>query len=187
VDGSFLLSHSNLDDIPSVSRSCRPGINAAPCICIGLSNRKEQAMANTYDLGWWYWFLTVALLAAWLAGWQPGIYLAMALCVIQIIHVRSLTHALTAFPIQVRIAYLGLLLAGLWEPLAWLHWVQLVGTSARVLVGYCFLARTLSLAPWNSVQPFTLALLQRTYFALQAAAPPCGAVFARISLERAQV
>jgi hypothetical protein len=143
-------------------------------------------MAKTYDLGWLYWFLTVGLLAAGLTGWQPGIYLAMALCVFQIGHVMSLTHDVTAFPVQIRMAYLALLLAGLWEPLNWIHWMQLVGTSARVLVDYCFLARTLSLAPWNRVQPFTLALFQRTYFSLQTSAPPCGAVFARMSLERVQ-
>jgi hypothetical protein len=143
-------------------------------------------MKTARDLGWWYWLLTVGLLAAGLAGWQLGIYLAIALCVIQIGHVMSLTHDVTAFPVQVRIAYLALLLAGLWKPLHWIHWIQLVGTTARVLVGYCFLARTLSLAPWNRLQPFTLALLQRTYCSIQMSGPPCGAVFTRMSIERVQ-
>jgi hypothetical protein len=143
-------------------------------------------MATIYDLGWWYWFLTVGLLGAGLFGWQPGIYLAIALCVVQIIHVTSLTHGITAFPVQVRMSYLALLLAGLWGPLGWFHWMQLVGTSARILIGYCFLARTLSLAPWNRWQPLTFALLRRTYLSLEASALPCGAVFRRMSLERVQ-
>jgi hypothetical protein len=143
-------------------------------------------MKTARDLGWWYWVLTGGLLATGLAGWQAGMYLAMALCVVQIGHVTGLTHDVTAFPVQVRMAYLTLLLAGLWEPLAWIHWMQLVGTSARVLVGYCFLARTLSLAPWNRWQPLTLALVRRTYLSMREAVPPCGAVFRHRSLEQVQ-
>jgi hypothetical protein len=167
-------------------RSCRPGIDAAVRTCIGVSSRKEQAMASTRDLGWWYWLMTVVLLGAGLSGWLHGIYWAMALCVVQIIHVRSLTRDLTAYPVQVRVTYLAMLLVGLWGPFQWIHWMQLVGTSARVLIGYCFLARTLSLAPWNRWQPLTLALLRRTYFSLQANVQPCGEVFRQMSLERVQ-
>ncbi|MBX3346336.1 MAG: hypothetical protein KF806_13480, partial [Nitrospira sp.] len=58
------------------------------------------------------------------------------------------------------------------------------GTTARVLVGYCLLARTLSLAPWNRRQPLTWSMLRRTFFSPQTAAPPCGAIFDRLSMER---
>ena len=40
------------------------------------------------------------------------------------------TGSARSFPVQVRLAYLTLLLAGAWEPLAILHWIQLVGTTA---------------------------------------------------------
>lgn len=143
-------------------------------------------MTNVYELGWWYWLLTAGLLGAGLFGWQPGMILAIALCVVQIAHVMRLTRDRTAFLVQVRVVYLTLLLAGLWGPLTWLHWMQFVGTSARVLFGYCFLARTLSLAPWNRWQPLTFGLLRRTYLPLRSSAPPCGAVFRRMSLERGQ-
>lgn len=141
-------------------------------------------MVTIRDLGWWYWFLTVGLLGAGLAGWQPGIYLATALCLVQIVHVMMLTRDLTAFPAQVRMAYLAMLLTGLWEPLAWLHRMQLVGTSARVLVGYCFLARVLSLAPWNRRRPLSWDLVSRTFLSGQTVMPPCGEVFQRVWLER---
>lgn len=95
-------------------------------------------MNRRQDIGWWYWLTTVALL-----GWAPGIWLAMVLCLI-----------------------------------------QLVGTPVRVLVWYCLLARTLSLAPWNRRQPLTWAMLHRTFFSQQTAVPPCGAIFGRLSLER---
>jgi hypothetical protein len=138
------------------------------------------------DLGWWYWAVTVVFLTIGLSGRTAGIWWAIGLCLIQIGHVAWLTQEPTSFPLQVRLAYLGLLLAGLWEPLQWIHWVQLMGTTARVLVGYCFLARTLSLAPWNRGEPLSLGLLRRTYLSIQSAIPPCGAVFRRISLERVQ-
>ena len=136
------------------------------------------------DLSWWYWFLTVGLLGAGLLGWPTGIFLAMLMCAVQIAHVLRLTRDLTAFPVQVRVAYLAMLIAGLWEPLRWIHWMLLAGMTARVLAGYCLLARMLSLAPWNRWQPLSLALIRRTFLSFQAAVPPCGEVFRRMSLER---
>lgn len=141
-------------------------------------------MNRIQDIGWWYWLATVALLGIGLLGWSPGIWLAMALCLIQIAHVFRLVRNVTAFPLQVRVAYVMLLAAGLWAPLQWIHLIQLVGTTARVLVGYCLLARTLSLAPWNRRQPLTWSMLRRTFFSPQTAAPPCGAIFDRLSMER---
>lgn len=112
--------------------------------------------------------------------------MAMALCVVQIGHIVRLTRDITAFPVQVRGAYLGLLLTGLWGPLLWIHWMQLAGTTARILAGYCLLARMLSLAPWNRRQPLTSGLVQRTFLSLHTTVPPCGALFGKISLERVQ-
>lgn len=141
-------------------------------------------MVTIRDLGWWYWFVTVGLLAAGLSGWQRGIYLAIVLCIIQIGHVMRLTHDLTTFPMQVRATYAVMLMAGLWGPLAWLHWMQLVGTSARVLIGYCFLARLLSLAPWNRREPLSWELVIRTFLSGQTVTPSCGAIFQPLWLEQ---
>jgi hypothetical protein len=143
-------------------------------------------MRTIHDLAWWYWFLTVGLLGAGLLGWPAGIFLAMMLCSVQIVHVIWLTRDLTTFPTQVRIAYLAMLIAGLWGPLQWIHWMQLAGTTARVLIGYCLLARTLSLAPWNRWQPLSFPLVRQTFLSLQTAVPPCGEAFRRMSLERVQ-
>lgn len=143
-------------------------------------------MTTIHDLSWWYWFLTAGLLGAGLFGWPSGVFLAMVLCAVQIAHVIRLTRDVTAFPVQVRVAYLAMLNAGLWEPIQWIHWIQLAGTTARVLVGYCLLARMLSLAPWNRWQPLTFALIKRTFFSLRTAVPPCGEVFRRMTLEQVQ-
>lgn len=125
-------------------------------------------MKKRQDIGWWYWLVTVWLLALEEAGWRSGLYLAMALCVVQAVHFARRESNMAALTVQVRIAYLGLLLAGLWEPLHAIHWVQLVGTSARVLADYCFLARLLSLLPWNRLEPLSWGLLHRTFFLVPA-------------------
>lgn len=141
-------------------------------------------MKTSRDLGWWYWLTTVGLFSAGLLGWTAGLYLAMLLCVVQTLHVIRLTGDVTSFPVQVRVAYLGLLLAGLWGPLQWIHWAQLAGTSARVLIGYCFLARVLSLASWNRRRPLSLELAARTLFSRPTVMAPCTEVFQQVWLER---
>jgi hypothetical protein len=100
--------------------------------------------------------------------------------------VSWLTKDIAAFPVQLRLVYLAMLIAGLWGPLQWIHWMQLAGTTARVLIGYCLLARALWLAPWNRWQPLTLTLITRTFLSWQTAVPPCWEVFRRMSLERVQ-
>ena len=116
------------------------------------------------DIRWRYWLATAVLLAAYLvAGLRVAIFAAMALTAVQLVHFAAREGELTAFPVQVRAAYLGLLAAGLYPPLVFIHWIQLIGTWAMVLVGYCLLARALSLLPWNRRQPLSAALVRRTF------------------------
>jgi hypothetical protein len=125
-------------------------------------------MARWSNLGWLYWTVTLGLLVLGLAGWQAGIPLAVALTAVQARHFALKTGSWSHLLVQVRVVYLGLLILGLWTPFWFVHWMQLAGTSARVLAGYCLLARLLSLLPWNRVEPFTVALLQRTLFMVRA-------------------
>lgn len=143
-------------------------------------------MTTIHDLTWWYWFLTMGFFGAGLFGWPAGIFLAMALCAVQVAHVLWLTRDLTALPVQVRIGYLAILIVGLWGPLQWIHWLLLAGNAVRVLFGYCLLGRILSLAPWNRWQPLSIPLVRRAFLSPQALVPPCGVVFRRMSLERVQ-
>ncbi len=130
-----------------------------------------------HDLGWRYWAATVPLLAARFGGWEPALPLALTLTAVQLLHFRIRTGDARSFPVQVRAAYLGLLIAGTWPPLAFLHAIQLVGTTAMVTVGYCPLARCVSLLPWNRRQPLTLALVKRTFLS----APVRGSILAAIT------
>src|SRR5512134_657507 len=117
----------------------------------------------TRVIGWWYWLATVTALALGLAGWNPGYGMAMGVTLIHGIHYLRLGHRPASLPMQVRIGYLGLLALGLWQPLAFLHWMQLAGTSALLVFDYCLLARTLSLMPWNRRVPLSSRLIRRTF------------------------
>ena len=112
---------------------------------------------------WRYWFAIVILLTLGVLGWQSGLVLAVLLSLIQLVHMVVAETSVKSFPVQVRAAYFVLLALFYWEPLRGLYWIPVVGTWARVLFGYCFLARNLSLLPWNRKEPLTPDLIKRTY------------------------
>jgi hypothetical protein len=122
-----------------------------------------MTQSRLHDVKWWFWLVTAILLAAYVAGWRGAIFAAIALGAVQLVHFAAREGGLRAFPVQVRAAYLALLVGGLLPLLGFIHWVQLVGTWAMVLVGYCPLARALSLLPWNRRQPLSIALVRRTF------------------------
>lgn len=114
-------------------------------------------------LSWWYWAATAVLLTWGLIGGERAAFgLVIALGLVQTLHFLAREGSVRAFPVQVRASYLGLLAAALWPPLGWIYWVQFAGTWAMVLLGYCPLARLLSLAPWNRTERLSWALLRRT-------------------------
>lgn len=112
---------------------------------------------------WWYWLATLLTLGAGLAGWPPGLRAAMLVTALHAVHFLVRGYAFTSFPLQVRLSYLALLVVGSWPPLVPLLWAMLIGTAARVLFAYCFLARTLSLMPWNRRGPLDWRRLWRTF------------------------
>jgi len=116
------------------------------------------------DASWWHWVLTIPLLAASLAGYSGAIVAAMAFCVVAGGYFLVRIRQFRPYPVQIRIAYLGLLAIGTLPGMQWVHWVQLIGTTAMVTVGYCPLIRMLSLAPFNRAEPLTLPLVWRVFF-----------------------
>jgi hypothetical protein len=133
-------------------------------------------VASLPDIPWWYWAATALALAAETV-WPAAGFVAVALGVIQFVDFYARDGRIGALPVQVRIAFLGLLLAGLWPPLVAIHWLLLAGTMARVAFEYCALARTLALMPWNRTQPLTLGLVRRAYLT-----PPVqGSILAALS------
>ena len=121
-------------------------------------------MVLKMDLVWWYWAITDVLLIAGVAGMPYGIEAAIVFNVIQVIHFYTRTSSLSAFPVQVRLAYMALLIVALYPPLFFLYYLIILGTSAMVLFDYCFLARFMSLMPWNHQHRFSVGLLRETFF-----------------------
>lgn len=119
-------------------------------------------MARFPDLAWWYWGAMALALAA--EGVVPAAGLAaVGLGVVQWVHFQARAERIGTLPVQVRLAFLGLLVAGLWPPLLAIHWLLLPGALARVAFEYCALARILALMPWNRTQPLTLRLVRRAF------------------------
>ncbi len=111
------------------------------------------------DVRWWYWLVTGTLLLFGLAGWEIGVGLAVVATAVQVPHFLLREGRIGALSVQVRLLYLGVLLLGLWAPAGFVHWLQLAGVWANVLVGYCPGARVLSLMPWNRRLPLTRELI----------------------------
>lgn len=120
-------------------------------------------MIEYRNLSWWYWLVTVGFLTAGLAGWPTAFLWATGLTIFQIGHYVIRERSVTAFAIQVRVGYLLVLLVA-WPPkLQLIYWLPMIGTWVRVLFGYCTMARTVSLLPWNRREPLSFDLLRRTF------------------------
>jgi len=120
-------------------------------------------MNRLREMSWWYWLVTGVLLAAALWGWPLGFAPAIGLTAAQTLHYLAWEGSAKAFPVQVRIGYLAWMLAGLWAPFGFFHWIQLAGTATMLLVDYCPMARLVSLMPWNRRTRLTLGLVVRTF------------------------
>ena len=116
-------------------------------------------------LNWWCWVAKTVLLFIGLAGWFDAFYLATALSALQMTQLRLRDGGFRALAVQVRVVYTGMLLLALWGPMHWLFWAPAIGTLAQVLFGYCTLARSLSLLPWNRSEPLSWLQVRQTFSA----------------------
>jgi hypothetical protein len=119
---------------------------------------------NLNDWTWWAWTITTVLLIIGLAGYSLAFVAAMAVTAGQGIIVLVRDRSPASFSVQLRAAYLLLMLISYLPPMRWLYWLPTVGTFALVVFGYCLLARVLSLLPWNSREDYTWDRLRRTFF-----------------------
>ncbi|MGA7950746.1 MAG: hypothetical protein WCA45_11405 [Thiobacillaceae bacterium] len=121
-------------------------------------------MIDYKQIIWWFWLVLACLLTAGVSGHETGFILAVGVSVLQLMHSVISEHSVTAFPVQVRFWFLMYVLMALPEPMQVIYWLPAIGTWARSIFGYCVLARTLSLLPWNRQVPFSSDLLMRTLF-----------------------
>jgi hypothetical protein len=127
---------------------------------------KRTFYFNFGDWTWWVWTATAILITVGLAGRPEGYLAAMALTIGQLVFMLVKEKSLVAFPVQLRLAYLALLIVCYQPALNWLYWWPMLGTFALVIFGYCLLARVLSLLPWNSTESYSLERLKRTFFSV---------------------
>ena len=115
------------------------------------------------DRAWWYWLASAICL--WLAiSHYPEAYAwAVGITVIQLIHYRMTEGSFSKFSVQVRIAYLAVLLVALPEAARWFLWLPAVGTLLRVSTGYCFLARSLMLLSFNRQVKLSWRFVRQAY------------------------
>ncbi len=118
-----------------------------------------------------YWQLTALLLATHVLLAPSALALAIALNAIQVVHVALRRRGVRALDVQVRVAFLGLLLIGTLPGLWPIHVVQFVGVNALLVADYCLLARLLTLLPWNRPRPLSVALVRDVLLAPPAPGP----------------
>lgn len=114
---------------------------------------------------WGLWFVIWLGLLAGLwerTFYRYVVYLSAAHLLLALILLR---FRLRAFPAQVRLAYLAWVAIGTYVPhMTILMYITTVGLATNLFLGYCPLARMLSLLPWNRQEAFSLELLRRTFF-----------------------
>jgi len=118
---------------------------------------------NLGDWTWWAWTITTVLLVMGLSGYSLAFVGAMVVTAGQGLVLLVRDRSLVAFSVQLRAAYLLLLLISYPPPMRWLYWLPTVGTFALVVFGYCLMARVLSLLPWNGHEAYTVGRLRRTF------------------------
>ena len=120
---------------------------------------------NYRNIDWQYLLVCATGLSLGLTGWKIGFLIAIAMAAAQLTHAFIVHHRLTAFTVQVRIAYTLLLLAAWPESMNWLYWLPAVGTWAYIFFDYCLLARTLSLMPFFSKQSLSISRIRTVLMA----------------------
>jgi hypothetical protein len=99
---------------------------------------------------WWFWAVTLAFIAAAVAGWTPGYYIVMALSALQVVIFLLRERSISAFPTQIRIVYFAASLLGLWLAIRLPFYIlMLLATAMVVFFGRCSIALVLKHMPWN--------------------------------------
>lgn len=116
-----------------------------------------------------------SLRAPWLAIWllllasllhpAASAWLALACLAHLLLFLLRADGRIDDFAVQVRLAFLALVAIAVVVPGATpLLWLPLLGVAARVLTGYCLMARLVALLPWNRSRPLDLAALRQALF-----------------------
>ena len=105
----------------------------------------NRRLCRHWDVVWWYWLVTAAMLAGALAGSPTGIEPVILLGAAQTVHLRARNGSFRVFGVRLAGTWTLLIIAGHWLPLVSLHWFLLLDTTALLLYGSSMLARLISL------------------------------------------
>ncbi len=106
-----------------------------------------------HKIDWWFWFVTLILIAVALFGWIPAYYFVMVVSGIQVLFFVQ-RDGKWAFATQVRILYFLVTLLALWTAIRFpLFILALLGTAMVTFTGRCILALMLKKMPWNKGLP----------------------------------
>jgi hypothetical protein len=120
------------------------------------------------ELAWWGWVVTILLLGTGLAGFPAGFIAATVLVLAKTLFYWWKLGHFGAIAVQIRLSHTLVLALCFIPRMHWLFGVAAAGAVALVVFGYCLVGRTLSLLPWNRVEPLTLDLLRRTFLSAPA-------------------
>ncbi len=115
-------------------------------------------------LVWSLWLITwLGLLAGLVSqSWYEAVVWFSVVHAVCFIYLERFN--LIAFPVQVRLAYVVWVAIGTYVPsMKWLMWITTIGLAANLFVGYCPLARLLSLLPINRSEPLSFDLVKRVF------------------------
>ena len=113
---------------------------------------------------WVLWFITWVGLVGGLFDrlYYEYVVIFSALHAVLFLFINSFD--IKPFTVQVRIAYFIWVAAGTYVPyLTFLMVITLVGLATNLFLGYCPLARMMSLLPWNRNEKFSLGLVGRVF------------------------
>lgn len=109
-----------------------------------------QLAIDVRQVDWWFWSVTLVLIAAAILGFTPGYGAVIAVSAAQVAWFAWRERSLAAFPTQVRIAYLAVALLGLWPAVRiWVYALLFIGTLMVTLFDRCAIALVLKRMPWN--------------------------------------
>ena len=104
---------------------------------------------------WGMWFITWIGLLAGLFDRVFYEYVVVFSAVHALLVLFLLRFRISAFPAQVRVAYFAWVVIGTYAPyMVILMYITTVGLATNLFVGYCPLARTMYLFPWNREESF---------------------------------
>jgi hypothetical protein len=122
-------------------------------------------MLDYKDYGWWYWAASCTTLWLAVSGFTHAYEIALIIGAVQLGHFILAERSVTAFPVQIRMGYLSVLLLAMPDGFDWVLWVPALGTLLRVVTGYCIMARMLMLMPFNRGHALSAAFIKYAFLA----------------------